>query len=384
MRWQERAAALAAAVTHPGSRWRAPVASIPRHALIPAWWHGNPDSTGRARWHLRRGPDDTEQWLDTAYTDQSVITSAAGHHADRARDTDAPLGRPTSSATLPSLVVRMYQRALIEDGHDLVDVGTGSGYGTALAARRLGEARVTSVDVDPYLVEAARDRLATLGLQPRLETVDATAELPCQADRIVATVAVRPVPAAWLAALRTGGRLVTTIAGTSLVITATKREDGSAWGQVEWEPAGFMNARHKAGNYPPGVGRLLTTARTANGDMVTPSPYPVVDVASAWDLASMLDVAAPGIVHGYQEEDDGRRTALMAHPDGSWARAVGRGEPASSALVHQGGPRRLWDVLDHIRGTWLTRGELPIRGARVRILPDGTTQLASGDWRATL
>ncbi|MFI9169717.1 hypothetical protein [Streptomyces lincolnensis] len=56
---------------------------------------------------------------------------------------------------------------------------------------------MTSVDVDPYLAEAARERLDLIGLRPSVEAVDATGPLPArvgQFDRIVATVAVRRVP----------------------------------------------------------------------------------------------------------------------------------------------------------------------------------------------
>uniref|UniRef100_A0AAU2V3M2 Uncharacterized protein n=1 Tax=Streptomyces sp. NBC_00003 TaxID=2903608 RepID=A0AAU2V3M2_9ACTN len=95
----------------------------------------------------------------------------------------------------------------------------------------------------------------------------------------------------------------------------------------------------------------------------------------------MLDLVAPGTEHHY-EERDGRRIAVMAHPDGSWARAVSNG--GDPAAVDQGGPRRLWDTLDELRAYWLTEGELPVRGARVVIKPDGTTILARGTWHVKL
>ncbi|WP_233646833.1 methyltransferase domain-containing protein [Streptomyces sp. BSE6.1] len=377
MSWEAAAADLAARVTHRSSRWRMPVARTPRHVFVPAWWEADGD-----RWEVHE-PLTEEQWFPAAYADRSLVTSVGGLHADRAKPDDHPVGRPTSSATLPSLVVAMFQHARIDDGDELLDVGTGSGYGTALAAHRLGDEAVTSIDVDPYLVETARHRLAIAGLHPTLETVDATGPLPVKAgafDRIVATVAVRTVPPGWLAALCPGGRLVTTIAGTSLILTAEKREDGSAAGRLEWDRAGFMPARHGA-NYPAGASGLLAAAHEIDGEDVTTGPYPVVDVVNAWDLDSMLGITAPGIEHAYQ--DDGhRRTAVMAHPDGSWARAVSVGDERPT--VHQGGPRRLWDLLDELRAYWLQHGELPARGARALITPDGETRLARGKWRAVL
>ena len=72
----------------------------------------------------------------------------------------------------------------------------------------------------------------------------------------------------------------------------------------------------------------------------------------------------------------------MAHEDGSWARATAVGDDRPT--VHQGGPRRLWDLLDECRSYWLTQGELPVRGAEVYIKPDGTAILARGKWHAKL
>ena len=99
---------------------------------------------------------------------------------------------------MPGLLVQMYRHAMIGDRMDVLDVGTGSGYGTALFAQELGDSHVTSVDVDAYLVKAAADRLCEAGMHPSVETAcDATGPLPGggrRFDRIIATVAIRPIP----------------------------------------------------------------------------------------------------------------------------------------------------------------------------------------------
>ena len=77
----------------------------------------------------------TRQWLDAAYGDRSLVTQVGALHADHAGPDDRPTGRPTSSSTMPGLLVQMYRHAMISDGMDVLDVGTGSGYGTALLAR---------------------------------------------------------------------------------------------------------------------------------------------------------------------------------------------------------------------------------------------------------
>ena len=383
MNWAPRAARLAAAVTHPASRWRPAVEGVPRHLFTPRWWARAAPGPGlwHDQWELRDGPADPAAWLDAAYADGSLVTQVGPLHADHASPGDRPEGRPTSSATLPGLLVQMYRHAMITDAADVLDVGTGSGYGTALLCNRLGDARVTSIDVDEYLTKTAAGRLDSAGMHPQVTACDATGPLPGTYDRIVSTVAVRPVPASWLTALRPGGRLVTTITGTCLIVTADKNPDGGATGRTEWDRAGFMDTRAGPA-YPPAALEQFTAIRDARGDQVTTGRFPVVNVNEAWDLYSTLGITAPGIHHHYQEDEDGTRTAWMTHPDGSWARATAAGDQAP--VIHQAGPRHLWTLLDDARRDWLRNGSLPAYGARVTISPDGTITLRRGRWQARL
>ncbi|MFD8565171.1 hypothetical protein ACFV1N_48580 [Streptosporangium canum] len=251
----------------------------------------------------------------------------------------------------------------------------------ALLAHRVGDDRVTSIDVDPYLVEAAAGRLESIDLRPNVLAVDATGPVPGEYDRIVSMVSVRPIPASWLTALRPGGRLVTVIANTSLILTAAKTDDGGAEGQIEWDRAMFMPTR-SGGAYPPGARELFDTVWDAEGDEVTQGRYPVLNVSYNWELPAMLEVVCPGIEHHYEEDDDGWRTARMVHADGSWARATAQAD--GSPVIHQGGPRRLWDVLDEVRDYWLQHGELPLHGAHVHITAEGVIRLQRGRWKATI
>jgi len=127
---------------------------------------------------------------------------------------------------------------------------------------------------------------------------------------------------------------------------------------------------------------VYEAARGSDGEEVTRGRYPVIDVAEAWELRSMPGVLAPGTEHRYQEEGE-RRTAWMMHPDGSCARASSAPGDETPTL-HQSGPRRLQDLLDDIRRTWLRNGSLHVYGATATISSDGAIHPRRGRWQATI
>ncbi|WP_180686900.1 methyltransferase domain-containing protein [Streptomyces gossypiisoli] len=376
MDWKALAAALASRISYAGSDWWVPVSETPRHLMVERWFTPGPQG-----WTVVEGPSDKDAWATAAYSDTTLVTRIGPIHADHAAAGQPVTGHPTSSSTLPSLVVTMLRHGHLSPGVRLLDLATGSGYSAALACQRLGDDLVTTLDVDPYLTQAAAERLDRIGQHPEAITADADRELPGTYDRIVSMVSVPRIPAHWLTALSPGGRLVTTIMGTGLIITADKTDEGGAMGRVEWDRAAFMATR-AGDDYPPSLNNLFTTASTEEGE-VTVSPFPVLDVMQAWEVWSMLSLLAPGIEHRTGTGDDGSRMTWMLHRDGSWARA--RTEPGErTTTVHQGGPRRLYDILEQIRWQWLEHGELPVYGAKVTITPDGETTLSRGGWTATL
>ncbi|MFI1530792.1 methyltransferase domain-containing protein [Streptomyces griseus] len=389
MDWKPAARQLAASTAiRPESRWYEPVATTPRHEFVPHWWARKTSDREGPVWVRREGAADPEVWMRSAYADTTLVTRVSNHHADLA-DTATTLPRSreqrsTSSSTLPSLILTMYREAWIQDSSRLL-VTCGSGYGTALACARVGEEQVTSVDVDAYLVESARARLAEAGHQPRLEVCDLTGDLPDGGyDRIISTVALPAVPVSWLQALAPGGRLVTSIASTGLVIVADRTPEGGAVGKVAPQAAGFMSVRHGEDyddTFPEDL-QLWQTAQHEEGD-VTTSRFPLMYVPDTWDVRSTLELLVPGIDHRQHHGPDGSRTLYMLHADGSWARATAP-DHRTSPTVHQGGPRRLWDELDRVR-TWLAiDGDLPVRGADVDITPEGVTTLSRRGWSATI
>ncbi|MQY10214.1 Protein-L-isoaspartate O-methyltransferase [Streptomyces sp. RB5] len=354
MDWNRHATTLADEVAHPGSDWWAPVSQTPRHHLVPRWF-----TPGADGWWVVDGPADAERWVAAAYSDTTLVTRVGSVHADRAEPGRPVTGHPTSSSTLPGLVVTMLSHGRLTPGVRLLDVATGSGYSAALACRRLGDDLVTTVDVDPHLTRVADDRLGLMGHNPTVVTADAAGELPGTYDRIVSMVSMPRIPASWLTALAPGGRLVTTLTGTGLIVTADKTEDGGAEGRVSWDRGSFMTAR-TGDDYPPALNEVYAKTAGQDGEEVSVSPFPVLDVMQAWEVCSMLSLTVPGIEHRTGTADDGARMTWMLHPDGSWARAhTAPGE--RTAIVHQGGPRRLYGELDRIR--WLERGSCRFTGS---------------------
>jgi protein-L-isoaspartate O-methyltransferase len=382
MKWKSHADQLAGQVTHPISRWRPAVGAVPRHLFVPRWWErSGPSAFGVGAWTLRDGRTDTDAWIRATYADQDLVTRVGMLHADHASPDDQPTGLATARSTAPSVVVRMLRHARLTDDAAILAVSTGSGYACAVLCERSGYRQVCCLEPDEYLAKSAIDRLAGIGLHPRVMHGDLTEPLPGRYDRIVSGVAVRAVPASWLAALAPGGRLVTPIAGTTLILTADATPDGGAAGRTEWDRAALLPAETDP-EFPVGWLQRFAALRDADGEQVSAGRYPVVDVASAGDLYSALGLAAPGLEHDYAEEPDGRRTAWMVHPDGSWARATAHGDDPPA--VHQSGPRRLWDLLDDLRASWLRHGSLPVHGADATLTPDGAIHLRHAHWHTTL
>ena len=125
-------------------------------------------------------------------------------------DTPLPIGaRQTISQ--PYMVALMSEALELADGGERVlEVGTGSGYQTAVLAE-LG-ARVLSLERIPELALRARELLETLGYLDRVtvEIADGTLGWPAEApyDAIIVTAGAPRIPRPLIEQLGPGGRLV--------------------------------------------------------------------------------------------------------------------------------------------------------------------------------
>ncbi len=107
----------------------------------------------------------------------------------------------------PKVEARVLQALALTGRESVLEIGTGSGYFTALLASRALE--VTSVEIDPALAAAARTRLARHGFaNARVEEGDGAHGWGDEAwDAIVLTGSTPLLPGRFVEQLKPGGRV---------------------------------------------------------------------------------------------------------------------------------------------------------------------------------
>jgi protein-L-isoaspartate(D-aspartate) O-methyltransferase len=133
-------------------------------------------------------------------------------------DLEIPLGDGERMWT-PKMEARVLQELELRKDESVLEIGTGSGYLTALLAARSAE--VTSVEIVPRLASEAQAKLRRAGVANiRLEIGDgALGYGDAQYDAIVLTGSTPVLPESWLAQLKPGGRLFAVV-GDPPVMTA--------------------------------------------------------------------------------------------------------------------------------------------------------------------
>jgi protein-L-isoaspartate(D-aspartate) O-methyltransferase len=127
---------------------------------------------------------------------------------------EVPLPLPGEKATIscPHSYPLFYEPLGLDKGHTFLEVGLGSGYGTALAREIVGsEGLVVSIDIDPLTFEFARENLKSAGYTDIiLVKGDGGMGYPKFApyDRICITAACLEIPAPLARQLKRRGRLI--------------------------------------------------------------------------------------------------------------------------------------------------------------------------------
>lgn len=282
---------------------------------------------------------------------------------DDAAVTQVVDGVPTSSLSCQAVVVDMLDSLLLEPGHRVLELGTGTGWNAALTARRAGPGNVVSVEVDSELAEGARKALAAAGLDVCVEVGDGAAGRSSGRpwDRVISTYAVERVPWAWIAQARPGGRVVTPWGRLGHVALTVADDGRSASGWVQGL-ATFMPARGTPGERP---------FADVRGDAAAGGERGVVrDLAPLCDDAHLLfalRVALPEVRVRAARDADGVN-AWIHDGDTSWA--VYSASAGRRTMLYQGGVRRLGDELETAWDRWIAAGGPGLYDHGMTVTPD--------------
>ena len=141
----------------------------------------------------------------------------------------------------PYMVAAMTEAAEIAPGDKVLEIGTGSGYQSAVLAH-LG-AKVITIERVKWLAESARERLARLGYRNvRVIFEDGSEGYPAEAPytAILVTAAAPAVPRALVSQMEEGGRLVIPVGSLQLQTLQVISKHGEETSVRELDPCQFV------------------------------------------------------------------------------------------------------------------------------------------------
>ncbi|MFF8828419.1 methyltransferase domain-containing protein [Streptomyces sp. NPDC015131] len=315
------------------------------------------DETWRAVWHaVPREPFIPQQAWRQRPTACEPLTTAAERlaliHSDEPVVIQLDDGEPggpgiaTSSNSQPRMVARMLRLLSIDgdNGHRVLEIGTASGYVTALLSRRLGDSAVYSVEIDPGLAHRAVTTLRAAGCTPNLAVADGEWGWPDEApfDRVLATCALRHVPYALVRQLRPGGVLVAPMARdfwSGAVVRLTADGEGTARGRFRGGASYMPMRAHRTGAPAPVDTATCRTVPTRT------DPRELLTLGFALYAGTRL----PGVRMVHADGADGAQVWLQDE-DGCAATAI-TGEDA-----YEYGARDLWQEVERVHEEYVALG----------------------------
>lgn len=360
--------------------------SVPRHRFVP--------ETGALTAHgtALNANSNPERWLAAVYADNAIVTQVDGpdpsayreapdprapgfrapgeqepgpreQRAHDAGESESGRRRPsgpdsreraeaaTSSVSAPRVLARMLELSDLANGQRVLEVGTGTGWNTALLAHRLGDSAVTSVETDPRLAGVAREALRAEGYSPAVHLADGYEGYPPGApyDRITSTCGVRRVPPAWVEQLRPDGLVVCPwglLEGAGVIARVECPGDGSARASFHGG-VGFVPLRTPDAQPRPvrDSGQQPDEYRLTQTDPVAP----LMTFPSAFALSVMV----PGWRVRRRWIGTGSGVWVFDRSGASWVRVYPYG---TSWMIEQGGPRSIWDEFEEALELWTRLG----------------------------
>lgn len=207
----------------------------------------------------------------------------------------------------------MLQSLGVDPGMSVLDLGTGTGYVTALLAHLTKDpTTITSVDIDPELVRTATGVLAVLGLRPTLIAGNGSAlTWPRTFDRVLATYGLPAITCSLHDAVGPFGRLVANVFGPlSFGMAVLERgTDGVLEGRFHTDGVSFMQQRTDPVSYQAQI-----------PDQPDTGEHPVdvpLDVLDHPHFHFLLSAFLPGVNVQYGTRDDtGSPYRTLTLPEG--------------------------------------------------------------------
>ncbi|WP_370106418.1 methyltransferase domain-containing protein [Streptacidiphilus sp. BW17] len=308
---------------------------------------------------------DPERWAELVTSDAPLVTQL---------DDGEPNGPgiPTSSSSMPTVVALMLRHLDVQPRMRVLDIGTGTGWTSALLTAFLGDDAVTTIEVDQAVAQAAHEHLARAGVKPRTVLGDGYAGHADDApyDRIHSTASVQQVPQAWIEQTRPGGVIVTPF-GTTLcngaLLKLVVHEDGSAAGRFV-EDVSFMWIRSQR----PAQG----TFNVPKGIEYSPSAVDPTKALGAHVATFAAGLILPGVRTADAWYDPIKwGTARTEVWDGTSYAHCRWADWEAPHAVASAGPRRLWDEVSAVHGWWEAQGQPSIEQFGLTVTPDGEHQL---------
>jgi protein-L-isoaspartate(D-aspartate) O-methyltransferase len=194
-----------------------------------------------------------EEPLERAYVSKTIL------HTKRDER-----GVAVSMVSAPDIQAMMLEQAQLQPGMRVLEIGSG-GYNTALVAELVGESgQVTTVDIDPEVVERARRYLTTTGYgKVNVVLADAASGVRDYApyDCVIATTSAWDIPPAWTEQLAEGGRIVVPLRMRGLTRSVVFERDRDRLVSKGYELCSFVPMR--------GVGAPVERLIPLEGDDVT-------------------------------------------------------------------------------------------------------------------
>ncbi|KUL23147.1 protein-L-isoaspartate(D-aspartate) O-methyltransferase [Streptomyces regalis] len=322
------------------SDWLPAFRRAPRDLFVPdVIWPGTAGGNRQKNRIIRS--EDPDGWWEAVYTDAPITTQW-----DDGAHTGSGAGKiPSSSNSMPTMVFSMLDALSVHEGHQVLEIGTGTGWNAALLSHRVGPENVVTVEVDDDTAADARKRLQDAGFAPLAVVGDGANGYPPAApyDRVIATCSIGQMPYAWVEQTKPGGLIVAPWGptyGGEAIVHLTVKSDGTASGKFLGSSA-FMRLRAQRTERKHVREYLKGKAWPADGVRSYTSLSP--DEVGDWHVMFAIGAQVPNAFPWMESYKDGSYTLWLRDTEvTSWATADFEKDRSEFEVV-QSGPRKLWD-----------------------------------------